>query len=127
MLLCTRVPYPSARVPGVFPGRVQVSWERMHGRVTRLLSRLSEYKVVVRELIKAEDLSRLFDMLVSEIPAHNGHWRLTTATVLKSQFLKGFSEDAISDIRQTGCVPRCGALCPPIRPKAVTYHEPTVM
>lgn len=48
--------------------QAKVSWERMHGRVTRLMTRLGDYPEVSRELIKAGDLSRLFDMLISEVP-----------------------------------------------------------
>jgi hypothetical protein len=84
----------------------KVAWGRMHGRLTKLLAGLCSSPVVARELVKAEDLSRLFDMLYSEVPAHNAHWRDISGVALRSLFAKGLCDAAIMDIRATGCVPR---------------------
>lgn len=84
----------------------KVSWGRMHARLSKLLGSLAASPIVAKELVKAEDLSRLFDMLYSEVPAHNAMWRDISGVTLRSLFAKGMCDAAICDIRATGCVPR---------------------
>lgn len=79
----------------------------MQGRFTRLVSRLCESNDAALEIIDTDDLHRLYDMVISDIPIRNESWRGCTAEIVFSVVTKALSNKVVTYVHKKGCVARC--------------------
>ena len=71
-------------------------------RVVRLLARLLERAPAMAELVRAQDVARLFNMIVSKCPSRNEGWQVAVAGAMRTGFATGLSKPTIQHIQERG-------------------------
>lgn len=69
--------------------------------------RLCGNSQATQELLRSDDLMRLFDLLATPCPHHNQEWRLAASEALTSVYQSCLSSDVLQYIKAKGCLGRC--------------------